>query len=184
MTAKSKPNIRERIEIVHICTQVETLKRQEELLSRLGLVTLGNGNPENGLLFMFRIFLEEDKKRQNDIAEIKTAVKESIESSLKTAKILALYKAEMHGVEIGAAKKSAKMKLKFDTVTNIIGTMIVLLGLFIAFLEFKKETVVTRDKIENLGTPVIINSRGLPAVLPTGDSLKFFRNGQLKDTMR
>jgi len=61
---------------VHICNQEATIMRQGELLERLGLVTLGNGTPENGLLFMFREFLEVDKRRKEDITDIKDSLKE------------------------------------------------------------------------------------------------------------
>ena len=75
MTSTPKKPQRTSKKVVHICSKEETIERQGVLLERLGKVTLGNGTPENGLMFMFREFLENDKRRKEDIQVIKESLK-------------------------------------------------------------------------------------------------------------
>lgn len=65
----------------HYCTQENEITRQGIFLERLGKVTLGNGHPEDGLLFMFREFLEHDKRKQEDIQLIKESIKDLNENN-------------------------------------------------------------------------------------------------------
>jgi len=57
---------------IHKCSQAEIIERQGILIERIGKITLGNGTPEDGLLFKFRRFLDYHDKVVSDIKEIKT----------------------------------------------------------------------------------------------------------------
>ena len=62
-----KTNSQRKSKVIHTCTQENEIAIHGVLLERVALVTLGNGTPENGLLFMFRAFLEREKDRKEDI---------------------------------------------------------------------------------------------------------------------
>lgn len=92
----------------------ELIERHSILLERLSTVIMGNGTPENGLLFMFRAFLERENGRKEDIAEIKKELKDSFEASSKAVKALEIYQAEMGGIEEGTKTAESK-KLTAET---------------------------------------------------------------------
>lgn len=185
MTIKRKPAIRGKV--IHDCNQTDKLDRHGEILERTSYILYGNGTPEDGLVFRFNEFMKDHTRVVNDISEIKSKVTEAIESSGKTANALAIYKAEMNGVEAGEGKRTAKYKLKFDTVISVIGTIAVIVGLAISTFfslkainsnETKTETVI--KKVEDLGTPVTV-SRGQIVPLPEGDSIKFYTKKGFKN---
>ena len=96
---------------------------------------------------------------------------------------------EMHDAII-EYKGAAKQKLKtgthkqatFNNVFTIISTLLVLAGLIITFILGNRADEALNEKIDNFGTPVIINSRGEITRLPIGDSLKFYRDGSYNST--
>jgi hypothetical protein len=146
--------------IVHSCTQEENLKRQGELLDRLATVTLGNGHPEDGLLFMFRVFLKERDEMKADIKEIKGKVDDAIGASDKTKHALELYQAEMGGVSNGKKEGEAKLVIQWDKVIRTIGTIIAAVGITIAAWGVWSKGGHIEDKVNNMSTPVIIDKYG------------------------
>ena len=70
MATSKTPRKKRTTEVVHICIQEETLARHGVLLERQGTVLLGNGHPEDGLLFMFREFLERERNTGKKILPI------------------------------------------------------------------------------------------------------------------
>lgn len=198
MTTKRKPAIRVQ-KIVHTCTQEENLRRQEEnskrhaeLLERLGIVTLGNGHPEDGLLFMFRAFLERDKQRVLDLERIDKKLDDAIKANATTRNALNIYKAETEGIKKGSENankdQNTKTGFTFQTAMLVVAIIVFLTNLFFQLKTFNlsqktNDTSVTTNKnVENLGTPVIVNDRSGKIVnLPDGFSLKYYGNYGFKN---
>lgn len=111
MTTTFKTPRRKKNNVTHLCVQEDILKRHDVLLERQGTVLLGNGHPEDGLLFMFREFLEREKKRKEDIAEIKLKIENALSATATTQKALDMYKAEMGGIDKGESDTIEKQKI-------------------------------------------------------------------------
>lgn len=171
MTDEKKPRI------IHRCSQKENIRRINEIL-------VGNGHPEDGLAFQFKVFMKDHTKVVEDIAEIKKNVNEALASSGKAARAIELYKAEVNGVEIGEGKRSVKSKLRFDTIISIIGTLVILIGLVITLHQLKKDNTMTDKKIDDLGVPVIVNPRGQTVPLPSDSKLKMYPKDFVNDTIK
>jgi hypothetical protein len=169
--------------IVHVC-------QKEEYLDRVNLILFGNGTPEQGLIFIVKQYLVEHPKLVKAVEEINGKVDAAIENSRVAISAVDKYKATMDGVEIGEGKREAKKKLKFDTWVSIIGTIVIVVGLAITIWQVTKgneQSAANSTKIDDLGTPVIVNARGELAPLPTGDSIKYFGPkgyGNFKDTTK
>ena len=187
MVTKRKPAIRgSKIEVIHTCTQAETLARHTELLDRFSKLSLGNGHPEDGFLFKLEAYINNHKTIIEDVAEIKKTVREAIELSGKAIHASEIYKAEMTGMEAGQGRADKKAKGRFNSAIQIITTIALIASLYVAVMEFKKSNAKTDQKIEDLGTPVIVNSRGVTS-LPSGDSIKYFTKkgySNFKDTTK
>jgi len=92
--------------------------------------------------------------------------------------------------EVG--KEEVKIKLgthkqvTFNNILSIIGTLLVLIGLIISVITSKRADNNLKRQIDNLGTPVIVNPRGITNPFPAKDSLelKFYRDGEFKDGIR
>jgi hypothetical protein len=82
-----------------------------------------------------------------------------------------------------------RMLKKYPKLIVIVITFLVIGILISAYGTFKtihseKAIKIVDQRVENLGTPTIVGSRGEIKQLPPGDSLKFFRDGEFKDTMK
>ena len=88
--------------------------------------------------------------------------------------------ANQQRLKIGTHKQ-----VTFNNVFTIISTILLLAGLVISYLLGKKDDEKLNTKIDNFGTPIIINTRtGQPSQLNPYDSLKFYRDGEFKSTYK
>lgn len=185
--------------IVHKCTMKETIERQGILIERIGKVTLGNGTPEDGLLFKFRKFLIEHDEIKNDITEIKGMVSNALKDAETTRHAFELYKTHEEGTIEGKKEKenrdiiarnikATESRDKWQKVIWIIMGLIALAGIWINIWLNNKDNTVIKDKIDNLGDPVVTNPRGEFVPLPEGFTLKMwpndFDNNKIQDTIR
>jgi hypothetical protein len=180
-TQRPKSTSTNKKKITHICNQEEEIARHGELLNRVALATLGNGTPENGLLFMFRAFLEREKERKEDIKEIKNKLEMAISSSNTTAKALDMYKAEMGGIDIGKKETEEKKTKEEDvkltknrdkrfTIFQIIALTLTLIMATVAVISSMRNGRLQKEK----GTPYVSNSRGQLIPLPDSSEIRFF----------
>jgi hypothetical protein len=182
MVTKSKPIIKK--VYIHKCSK-------EELLDRMNKILVGNGAPEEGLAFRFGVFMEDHKKVVEDISEIKGKVTEAIESSGKAIRAIEIYKAETEAFDEGQKEKENRDRIaadlaekkKQDNWQRVFWIVTALLGLTGIFLS-NLHTIKNSRKIDNLGTPVITNSRGMPTVLPNGDQLRMYPKDFTGDTTK
>jgi hypothetical protein len=174
MTATKKRTTRK---VVHVC-------QKEDYLDRVNLILFGNGTPEQGIIFVVKQYLVEHPKLVKAVEEINGKVDKAIEDARIANKAVEMYKAEMNGIEIGEGKKTAKKKLKFDTWVSIIGTVVIVIALIISFITLKNGNQETDKKIDDLGTPVIVNPRGVVVPLPDGDQLKMYPKDFVDDTTK
>lgn len=86
-----------------------------------------------------------------------------------------------NGIEEGKVKLSTRRQSTFNNIIAIISTIVIVIGLIVTIIIGKRDRELLDQKIENLGTPVIVNSRGEIGNLPVGDSLKYFKDGEFKN---
>jgi hypothetical protein len=185
---KKVPVVKEKIVILHDCNQVEKLKQLIDNTNKLSIIITGNGDPAKGLCRQVALIGERQGSVVQKLDEIHLSL-DKYHQDLDTAKDITLkvksafdkYEAEMIGEEKGRDKASTAGQVSFNNIISIVGTLLVVVGLVITVLIGRKEREVLDNKIDNLGTPVIINQRGEIDRLPDGDSLKYFRDGEFKE---
>lgn len=119
----------------HYCTQEETIKRMNYLL-------IGNGEPEDGMLFKFSTFMREHKIIVDDIAEIKDGVqglhKRSDENKLAAATVAsALEKYQAETKQFEAGKEALRVKRAL-AISRIIQIVTICISLFAAWMGYRK----------------------------------------------
>ena len=189
---------KEEVVVVHSCTQTVTLSHLEKNIQKLSEIITGNGHPEDGICRKVALIGERQGAMVDKLTDIhksladyhtetKEAKKEALDAREKAMTVhsaLMQYQASIAGEEKGADKASTKGQVNFNNLISIIGTILVIIGLIITVITTRRADEVLQDKINDLGTPVIVNPRGVPQQLPVGDSLKFFRDGEFKSTIR
>jgi hypothetical protein len=169
---------------IHKCSK-------EDVLDRMSRILVGNGHPEEGMAFQFKEFMKDHVRVLNDITEIKNKVTEAIDSSGKAIRAIETYKTETESFANGVKEKeereaiaealAARVKRdRWQRIFWIITAIIGVSGIWISVLFGVRNgnKAATREQVDNLGTPVITNSRGIIINLPEGDSIKYFREGQ------
>src|ERR1035437_503676 len=194
MSTKRKPVIRE-----HSipCAQEDAIDHLTENSNKLSILITGNGNPEKGLCRQVAII----KERQDGVLTKLVEIHDSVtlfHSKFEEAKWIAVtvqsafekYKAECEGEEKGLSKSSSRKQVNFNNIISIVGTIVIVVGLIITLLQVtknNKQITTNTQKIENLRTPVIVDSRGAKTPLPKGDSLTYYGNDgfkNFKDTVK
>jgi hypothetical protein len=190
--SNGKPKIK-RV-IVHKCSK-------EVVIARISEILVGNGKPDTGLAFRFSAFMDDHQRVLNDISEIKdklsvqtqvnheieiqNRVKAALEHSEKNKK-LENERADRNRREadiIAINLRAQHRRDNWQKVIWVIMALIALYGIFSNKVQNKLQSKETVQKIEDLGTPVVVNKRsGEFVVLPPDTELKMF--GQVKDTTK
>jgi hypothetical protein len=176
----------EKVAIIHSCTQEEHIKRQGELLGRLATITLGNGRPEDGLLFRFGKFMDEHKIVVSDIQEIKQKLStvNEINTELEVQRRV---KDEIAKLVSETADKKKFSWSKFSII--IAAVSFAVFATFQVLNYFKSDKVVTvttetNKKIDDMGTPVVTTPRGVMIPLPDSAKIKFYPKDFLNDSIK
>lgn len=154
----SKRRTRTRTVVVHECNQ-------EVYLNRINTVLFGNGHPEDGLAFMFRAFLEKEKSKEADIAEIKKQVGEAVGSAMTAKHALELYQKEMEGREKQQKIENDKKTFNWDKTFKVLGSVLALITLIVmAYFQWKSSGKMddVEKRVYDQGTPVVTDTRGRP----------------------
>jgi hypothetical protein len=183
------------------CSQEEAIGHLLESNQRLSIIITGNGDPEKGIARKVALINERQAGVLVKLQDIHVSL-ENYHKEIDEAKTMAntvsgaleRYKAEVSSSvktekEIRAETRAERMKF-LQTASVIIATIMLCITAVFSFVNHRQSIKnannieVTKDKIDELGTPVVINPRGVTVPLPPGDSLKYYRDGGLKDTMR
>jgi hypothetical protein len=184
-TPIKKVNVgKEKIAVIHVCSQTEAIKHLVESNEKLSIIITGNGNPETGLCRQVALINE----RQHSVLTKLDKIDESINTfheKFEEAKGIAVtaqhainqYKEE--NILLEEVKVKTKAEKRADVLKNveISGIVIAAIGLILtAWFSFQgnRQSKTNSAKIENLGVPVIVNPRGVVVPLPAGDQLKMF----------
>lgn len=183
--------IQEEVVVVHSCNQTETLKHLAENTKKLSEIITGNGHPEDGICRKVAligerqgVMVEKLQEIHVDLSNYHKDVQEAKDVAFTVKSAFEKYQASIEGEEKGKDKASTASQVNFNNIISIIGTIVIIAGLVYSVLSSRRADGVLKDKINSLGTPVIVNDRGAVVSLPEGDSLKFFRDGEFKSTIK
>jgi hypothetical protein len=182
---------KEKVLVLHDCTQVDSIKHLLDNTNKLSIIITGNGDPEKGLCRKVAIIAERQDNIFSKLTEIHGSLneyhketKEAKDTALTVKSAFDKYEAEASGIKKGQSESSTQGQVKFNNIITVVSTLLVLFGLIISVLVGRNERKNIEKRIDNFGTPVILNSRGQIDQLPAGDSLKFFRDGEFKSTYK
>jgi len=152
--------------VIHECSQTEIIARMHQIL-------VGNGEPEDGLLF-------KQAQTQKDIGDIKSSIKEIDrtykgilnEVSLTHASVITL-KAELTGKEKAQDEQTKKRKTNLQTISVIIAFLGMIITMFIGFSSVSKKTVRLENQVDMINTPVRTR----------GGAIEFWPSGVVIDSL-
>lgn len=158
----------------HCCTQ-------EEQISKLNLLLLGNGNPQDGYIFKVMQMTKKVEDIETHLTGISGMVKDLHEESIGKK---AIDKKEKNDFDINNIAQNLQLQKKGDNWYKILTILGLAVAIYFGFHNGKKSDA-TNKKIENLGEPVVVNFRGQMVGLPNGYSLKMFpKDFVKKDTIK
>ena len=182
---------KEEVVVVHSCTQTVTLSHLEKNVQKLSEIITGNGHPEDGICQTVALIgerqgtmVEKLQEIHNDLSNYHKEVETAKDVALTVKSAFEKYQASIVGEETGKEKASTEKQVNFNNIISIIGTIVIVIGLIYTIITSRQADNNLKSQIDNLGTPVIVNPRGMPHQLPAGDSLKFYRDGEFKNTLR
>lgn len=194
-TAKSKKR-----SVRHVCVQTEKLSDMDVRIKELHHIVTGNGTPEEGMIFQMVLLNKGQSDLLAKLGEVGSSMgdltgkyEESIKLANTAKNAITEYKKEVNGIEKGKEKvykeedriKTHKRE-RLRTAVTLVMAFIAAVGLGLtAYFGFKnsQKADTTLQKVDDLGTPVVTNSRGQTVPLPDGYTLKMFPNDFNNDTI-
>jgi hypothetical protein len=173
---------------------------QEETIRRLNYFLVGNGNPQDGILFKFERFMSEHSVLLDDIKDIKDKVEElhdradeNKESAAAAMRTIERYKLEEDRFAAGREETKRAEKLKRNLIISRVSTLVaIVISIFMAWLGYRSlmmqakateaETKATNAILAPDSTEATVSIRGnvyIP-VLKT-DSANIIHANKLED---
>lgn len=186
-TIKKAPAAKKKVVVVHTCTQKGAIKHLVDNTNKLSIIITGNGEPEKGLCSQVALINE----RQKGVLQAVNEVNEQLKGVNENHNVL-LGEITRVGAKVDNSEKQEERdqiakdlieKKKQDAWQRwvwIFMGVLTLAGLLLNIIHSSKNG----RKLDNLGTPVIINSRGMPTVLPNGDQLRMYPKDFTGDTTK
>lgn len=169
---------------------------QTKQIAKLNLLLLGNGNIKEGAIYKMIDMASSIESLCTDVAEIKTKlstqaeinteleIQNRVKAELK-AKAEEKFKADEAAVKI----KQSWRGLSLQTISVAGGIAIIIITLIFQLLNYnlsrqaKKTGIETENKIDNLGTPVLSNPRGLKIYPSDSLGVKFWPKDFIDDSL-
>lgn len=179
--------------ITHVCSQEETIKR-------LNYFLVGNGNPQDGILFKFDKFMSEHGILLEDIKEIRTKVEElhgradeNQKSAATAMRAIEMYKLEDDSYTAAKTALDTANRLKRNLLWSRLTTIVtIVISLFMAYMGYRglmtqskatqTEAKITNELLAPDSNQAAVTIRGniyIP-VLKT-DSANIIRSDKLDD---
>jgi hypothetical protein len=183
MTTKSKPILKTKRVYIHKCSEKDDINHLIKSNQQLSVIITGNGDPEKGLCRQVALINE----RQQGVLKTIEGVHEELKGINENHNVL-LSEITRVGLQVNEVEKRDERaqiaadlaeKKKQDGWQRVIWIVMALIGLTGIFLN-NLHTSRNSKKIDDLGTPVIVNSKGMQTVLPNNDQVKFIK----KDTTK
>ena len=174
MTIKRIP--KEKVAILHVCSQKEQIERLIKNTDKLSNILIGNGNPKEGYVYKVIEMGNKIKEIKDHLTGISGIVKDLHEE------VIGRNKVDKTDAEKRAEKRAEYAKW-FQIGMFIIATIALLYTAYNTH-ENIQVSKTNMTKIDNLGDPVITNPRGETVGLPDGYKLRMYPKDFLKDTIK
>jgi len=156
------------------CIKESIIKEQADAIAQIQLWLAGNHDPENGMIYKMIDVVNDVKDIKEDIKEIKSTISAAIEGSSKASSALEKYKSETKHFEAGKEAVRVQRNLTLTRIVQIGGLVIAAYMAYLGYKKLEENSLKTDDKIDNLGSPVIVNPRGAFEPLPDGYKIKMW----------
>ena len=187
MTTKSKPIPKTKRIYIHKCSEKDDIDHLLENTNKLSIIITGNGDPEKGLCRQVALVEERQKGVLDTLKKMNEELKGMNENNNVLLGEITRVGAKVNGFEKQDERERIAADLaekkKQDGWQRVIWIVMAVLGLAGIFLNNLHTTKNSR-KIDNLGMPVITNSRGMPTMLPNGDQLRMYPKDFTGDTTK
>jgi hypothetical protein len=184
MTAKLKLAIRKQD---HYCTQEDNIKHLIENNNKLSVIITGNNHPENGIMHQVAIIGERQAGVLTKLDNINKELKGVNENHNVLLGEITRVGAKVNGFEkqgekdqIAADLAEKKRQDRWQRWVWIVTTLLMMTGILLSNIHTSRNS----RKIDNLGTPVIMNPRGTVVPLQRGEVLKMYPRDFTGDTMK
>ena len=144
-TPKIKRIPKEKVAILHTCSETSTLDQLVKTSEKLSIIITGNGNPRDGYVYKLDEMGRDVKEINNKLTGISGIVKELHEESIGKKKV---------------EKTDTEKRIKWLQIGMFIVAIIALLYTAYNTWENIKVSKGNTKKIENLGEPIIIDKEG------------------------
>jgi len=144
-TPKIKRIPKEKVAILHTCSETSTLDQLVKTSEKLSIIITGNGNPRDGYMYKVDEMGRDVKEINNKLTGISGIVKELHEESIGKKKV---------------EKTDAEKRIKWFQIGMFLLGLGALIYTAINTRENIKVSKTNTDKINNLGEPVIIDKEG------------------------
>jgi len=159
-TPKIKRVPKEKVAILHVCSEQKTLEQLVKSNDKLSTIITGDGNPKEGYVYKVDEMGRDIKDINEKLTGICGIVKELHEESVGVKAV----------IKTAREKRTEWVKIAMF----IIGAVSLM---FLAYNSFKGTEVSLENskKIDNIGIPFpVTNSRGEPALFSDSLSLRYF----------
>ena len=146
------------VKMLHVCAEEERLKRIE-------LILIGNGHPEEGYIYKVMDMGKQIGDINTKLTGISTVVAELYSESTSKKEV----------IKTTREKRNEWIKVAMFIVGAL--SLIVL-----AYNSFKGTEISAKNsqKLDNIGIPLVTNSRGNLMILPDSTLIKYFPNDSVK----
>lgn len=152
---------KEKIAVLHVCSQKEAINQLIKTSDKLSIIITGNGNPKDGYIYK----VDEMGRDVKDINE-------------KLTGICGIVK-ELHEKSIGENAVEKKQIIRWDNVFKIAGIIIASGMLYVGYKNLTKQNTAIETRVNNIGVPIVTRN-GKILALPDSTQIKFFPNDSLK----
>ena len=149
----------EKVAVIHHCTQEDRVKRIE-------LILVGNGHPEDGYVYK--------------VIEMSKAIREINDHITGISGIVK----ELHEESIGKNAVKDTRKYNFEKLLKILGVLLAAGMLVIGYYNLHKQSEMVKEKINNIGIPMVMDKRGNILALPDSAKIKYMFNDSLNFTIK
>lgn len=150
---------KENVAILHSCTEAQRI-------SRIELILVGNGHPEDG--YVYKVI--EMGKSIQEINDHLTGISGIVK--------------DLHEEAVGKRAVIIKEASAFEKGLKIAGVALAFGMLILGYVNLTRQNRVMERRIENIGIPLIMNSRGEILTVPDSTQIKYFSNDSISFTIK
>ncbi|MCU0379333.1 MAG: hypothetical protein MUC78_13850 [Bacteroidales bacterium] len=180
--------------VTHRCRQTRHLQAIDDKIHKVYVMITGNGNPEDGMLFQLAAVKKGQEDVNKSVNDLINKYQESINAANSAKSAVEKYVAEREGYTAGtksikeqqddiAQRDRSAKELRHSKVIRVLTFITVLVAALAlgvnTFFNIKDRKVPEKiqtieNKVDGLGSPIVVNPRGEIVALPEGYELRMW----------